>query len=64
MTQHGPEGTACAVMTIEHSTRTLETFIHFLQTYEVKQVVDVRMTPFVKVSGTDLAYPPEKTLMP
>lgn len=52
------------MMTIEHSTRTLETFIHFLQTYEVKQVVDVRMTPFVKVSGTDLAYPPEKTLMP
>jgi hypothetical protein len=64
MTKHGPEGTTCAVMTIGHSTGTLETFIHLLQVHGVKQVVDVRMTPFAKVSGTHLVYPPEKTLMP
>jgi hypothetical protein len=51
-------------MTIGHSTGTLETFIHLLQVHGVKQVVDVRMTPFAKVSGTHLVYPPEKTLMP
>jgi uncharacterized protein (DUF488 family) len=35
----------CTVLTIGHSTRTLETFIHLLQTYDVKQVVDVRTVP-------------------
>ena len=45
MTKHGSEGTACAVMTIGHSTRTLETFTHLLQVHEVKQVVDVRTVP-------------------
>ena len=45
MTKHGSEGTACAVMTIGHSTRTLETFNHLLQVHEVKQVVDVRTVP-------------------
>jgi uncharacterized protein (DUF488 family) len=39
------ERTGCVVLTIGHSTRTLETFIHLLQTYEVKQVVDVRTVP-------------------
>jgi uncharacterized protein (DUF488 family) len=33
------------VVTIGHSTRTLETFIRLLQTYEAKQVVDVRTVP-------------------
>ncbi len=33
------------MVTIGHSTRTLETFIPLLQTYEVKQVVDVRTVP-------------------
>jgi uncharacterized protein (DUF488 family) len=33
------------VVTIGHSTRTLETFIQLLHTYEVKQVVDVRTVP-------------------
>ena len=32
-------------MTIGHSTRTLEAFIHLLQTYDVKQVIDVRTVP-------------------
>jgi uncharacterized protein (DUF488 family) len=32
-------------MTIGHSTRTLETFIHLLQVHGVKQVVDVRTVP-------------------
>ncbi len=32
-------------MTIGHSTRTLETFIHLLQTYDAKQVIDVRTVP-------------------
>ena len=45
MTNHSSEGTACAVMTIGHSTRTLETFIHLLQVHGVKQVVDVRTVP-------------------
>ncbi len=33
------------MVTIGHSTRTLETFIHLLQTYDVKHVVDVRTVP-------------------
>jgi uncharacterized protein (DUF488 family) len=41
-----PSGEAgCVVLTIGHSTRALETFIQLLQTYEVKQVVDVRTVP-------------------
>jgi len=32
-------------MTIGHSTRTLETFIHFLGIYDAKQVIDVRTVP-------------------
>ena len=32
-------------MTIGHSTRTLETFVHILRTFEVKQIVDVRTVP-------------------
>ena len=34
-----------AVVTIGHSTRTLETFIHLLQIYDAKQVIDVRTVP-------------------
>jgi uncharacterized protein (DUF488 family) len=45
MTKHGSEGTGWMVATIGHSTLTLETFIHLLQTYEVKQVIDVRTVP-------------------
>jgi uncharacterized protein (DUF488 family) len=45
MTKCPSERTGCAVVTIGHSTRTLETFIRLLQTYEVKQVVDVRTVP-------------------
>jgi uncharacterized protein (DUF488 family) len=45
MTKGHFERTGCAVVTIWHSTRTLETFIHLLQTYDVKQVVDVRTVP-------------------
>ena len=45
MTKDHSERTECAVVTIGHSTRTLETFIHLLQTYDVKQVVDVRTVP-------------------
>jgi len=45
MASYPSEGTGCVVATIGHSTRTLETFIHILQTYEVKQVVDVRTVP-------------------
>jgi uncharacterized protein (DUF488 family) len=45
MTKDHFERTECAVVTIGHSTRTLETFIHLLQTYDVKQVVDVRTVP-------------------
>ncbi len=45
MTKTPSDGTGCAVVTIGHSTRTLETFILLLQTYEVKQVVDVRTVP-------------------
>ena len=33
------------VLTIGHSTRSLEDFIHLLQTHEVKKVVDVRTVP-------------------
>ncbi len=33
------------MVTIGHSTRTLETFIQLLQTHDVKQVVDVRTVP-------------------
>jgi len=44
-TKYHSERTGCAVTTIGHSTRTLETFIHLLQTYDVKQVVDVRTVP-------------------
>ncbi len=32
-------------MTVGHSTRTLETFIHLLQIYDVKQLIDVRTVP-------------------
>ncbi|HVP77017.1 MAG TPA: DUF488 domain-containing protein [Thermodesulfobacteriota bacterium] len=45
MTKTSSEGTGCVVVTIGHSTRTLETFISLLQTYEVKQVIDVRTVP-------------------
>ena len=33
------------VLTIGHSTRTLESFIQLLQAYGVKRVVDVRTVP-------------------
>ena len=33
------------MVTLGHSTRTLETFIHLLQTYDVEQVIDVRTVP-------------------
>jgi len=33
------------VVTIGHSTRSLETFIHLLQIYDAKQVIDVRTVP-------------------
>jgi uncharacterized protein (DUF488 family) len=39
------ERTGCVVVTIGHSTRTLETFLQLLQIYEVKEVVDVRTVP-------------------
>jgi len=39
------ERPGCAVVTIGHSNRTLETFIHLLQTYRVTQVIDVRTVP-------------------
>ena len=45
MKKHCSERTGCAVVTIGHSTRTLETFIQLLETYEVKQVIDVRTVP-------------------
>ncbi len=45
MTKTPSEGTGYVVVTIGHSTRTLETFILLLQTFEVKQVVDVRTVP-------------------
>ena len=45
MTKTPSDGTACGVVTIGHSTRTLETFIPLLQAYEVKQVIDVRTVP-------------------
>lgn len=45
MTKTFWDGTGCGVVTIGHSTRTLETFIPLLQTYEVKRVVDVRTMP-------------------
>jgi uncharacterized protein (DUF488 family) len=35
----------CAVVTIGHSTRALETFIQLLQIHNVKQVIDVRTVP-------------------
>jgi uncharacterized protein (DUF488 family) len=45
MAKDPSENTGCVVVTIGHSTRTLETFIHLLQAYEVKEVVDVRTVP-------------------
>jgi uncharacterized protein (DUF488 family) len=45
MQDHSKKTAGCAVVMIGHSTRTLETFIPLLQTYEVKQVVDVRTVP-------------------
>jgi uncharacterized protein (DUF488 family) len=45
MTKYPSERTGCAVVTIGHSARTLETFIRLLQIYEMKQVVDVRTVP-------------------
>ena len=45
MTKTPLDGAGCTVVTIGHSTRTLETFIRLLQSYEVKQVVDVRTVP-------------------
>ena len=33
------------MLTIGHSTRTLETFIHLLKLYEVRQVIDIRTVP-------------------
>jgi len=45
MSKHGSEATGWMVATLGHSTLPLETFIHLLQTYEVKQVVDVRTMP-------------------
>lgn len=44
-TRNHSEKTGCDVVTIGHSTRTLETFIHLLQSYHVKLVVDVRTVP-------------------
>jgi len=45
MTKHDSGEIGRVVATIGHSTRTLETFIHLLQIYGVKQVVDVRTVP-------------------
>jgi uncharacterized protein (DUF488 family) len=45
MKESRPENSGCAVVTIGHSTRTVEEFIHLLQTYDVKQVIDVRTVP-------------------
>ena len=45
MTRDHPEKEVCAVVTIGHSTRTLETFIHLLRIYGAKQVIDVRTVP-------------------
>jgi uncharacterized protein (DUF488 family) len=45
MAEYPSEGTGSVVATSGHSTRTLEAFIHILQTYGVKQVVDVRTVP-------------------
>ena len=45
MTRDHSEKPGCAVVTIGHSTRTLETFIHLLQIYDVKRVIDVRTVP-------------------
>ena len=45
MTRDHSERTGCDVVTIGHSTRTLDTFIHLLQTYDAKQVIDVRTVP-------------------
>jgi uncharacterized protein (DUF488 family) len=45
MAEYPPEEAGCVVVTIGHSTRILETFIHLLQAYEVKQIVDVRTVP-------------------
>ena len=45
MTKDRSGKTGCAVVTIGHSTRTLETFIQLLQIFDVKQVIDVRTVP-------------------
>jgi len=45
MVKFPSEGTVCVVMTIGHSTRALQTFVHLLQTFEVKQIVDIRTVP-------------------
>ena len=45
MTRDHSEKTGCVVVTIGHSTRTMETFIHLLQVYDAKQVIDVRTVP-------------------
>jgi len=45
MAEYPSEETGCVVVTIGHSTRTLETFIHLLETYKVKQLIDVRTVP-------------------
>ena len=45
MTRDHPGKTVCAVVTIGHSTRTLEIFTHLLQIYDAKQVIDVRTVP-------------------
>ncbi len=40
-----PENTSPVVLTIGHSTQSLEDFIHLLQAHDVKKVVDVRTVP-------------------
>ncbi|MGZ3493390.1 MAG: DUF488 domain-containing protein [Thermodesulfobacteriota bacterium] len=45
MTRDRSEKTGCPVVTIGHSTRTLEVFVLLLKTYDVRQVIDVRTVP-------------------
>ncbi len=45
MTRSRSEKPGCMVLTIGHSTRSLEIFIQLLQLYDVKQVIDIRTVP-------------------
>ncbi len=52
-----PSGdTGCVMVTVGHSTRTLETFIQLLQTCEVRQGVDVHTVPGI----TPVHFPGEQ----